>query len=215
MSARTEVTVRRGHIRARRTAMKQGAMSCPAAGAHDLKVILRRWLTRTAWSQMGNQGRQQQCAVTLSCCKRYFAMTEVTWTNRRSAAGPQPPEGSDPVPASLDWESWKAPRRSAPTRKTPITPVAWFLRFRHRCLWRYGLPHHEPALPRPELGQGARQASGLGGQRHVSQEHRQLIYAARGSKPAVTLTGMMASSSSAEIMPKVVTTLDRCRKPAA
>lgn len=88
--------------------------------AHDSQVV----------TQMGNQGSAAdglRRAVELIQSGLLGQVTEVhVWTNRPIwPQGMDRPTGSDPVPASLDWDLWLGPAKARPYKAGVYNPFVW------------------------------------------------------------------------------------------
>ena len=217
-------------------------MHAPAAvramkqGCH---VFVQKPLVRTIWearyfekvanenrvvTQMGNQGSAnnglRRNAELLQNGIRGDVTEVHVWTNRPIwPQGLNRPEGSDPVPASLDWESWLGTAPFRPYKKDTYHTFKW------RGFFDFGtgafgdMACHTMNLPFRGLNLGrvlsaeCIRIEGKANDTYPSKSIVKLIYAARGSKPAVTLYWYDGElKPSAEIMPKVVTTLGQVPK---
>jgi predicted dehydrogenase len=81
-------------------------------------------------TQMGNQGHAGNGWRTAYEYVKAGAIGDIlefhTWTNRPIwPQGGDRPEGSDPVPADLDWEAWIGPAQMRPFKKGVYHPFAW------------------------------------------------------------------------------------------
>ncbi len=81
-------------------------------------------------TQMGNQGSAEsglRRAVEVIQAGVIGKPREIhVWTNRPIwPQGLDRPEGSDPVPASLDWDVWLGPARERPYKKDVYEPFKW------------------------------------------------------------------------------------------
>ena len=212
-------------------------MHAPAAvramkqGCH---VYVQKPLVRTIWearyfekvanenrvvTQMGNQGSANNGLRRNAELLQNGILGDVTevhvWTNRPIwPQGLNRPEGSDPVPATLDWESWLGTAPFRPYKKDTYHTFKW------RGFFDFGtgafgdMACHTMNLPFRGLNLGkvlsaeCIQIEGKANDTYPSKSIVKMIYAARGSKPAVTLYWYDGNlKPSAEIMPKVVTTL--------
>jgi hypothetical protein len=217
-------------------------MHAPAAvramkqGCH---VFVQKPLVRTIWearyfekmanenrvvTQMGNQGSANNGLRRNAELLQNGILGDVTevhvWTNRPIwPQGLNRPEGSDPVPASLDWESWLGTAPFRPYKKDTYHTFKW------RGFFDFGtgafgdMACHTMNLPFRGLNLGrvlsaeCIRIEGKANDTYPSKSIVKLIYAARGSKPAVTLYWYDGElKPSAEIMPKVVTTLGQVPK---
>ena len=217
-------------------------MHAPAAvramkqGCH---VFVQKPLVRTIWearyfekvanenrvvTQMGNQGSANNGLRRNAELLQNGILGDVTevhvWTNRPIwPQGLNRPEGSDPVPASLDWESWLGTAPFRPYKKDTYHTFKW------RGFFDFGtgafgdMACHTMNLPFRGLNLGRVRSAecirieGKANDTYPSKSIVKLIYAARGSKPAVTLYWYDGElKPSAEIMPKVVTTLGQVPK---
>ena len=217
-------------------------MHAPAAvramkqGCH---VFVQKPLVRTIWearyfekvanenrvvTQMGNQGSANNGLRRNAELLQNGILGDVTevhvWTNRPIwPQGLNRPEGSDPVPATLDWESWLGTAPFRPYKKDTYHTFKW------RGFFDFGtgafgdMACHTMNLPFRGLNLGkvlsaeCIQIEGKANDTYPSKSIVKLIYAARGSKPAVTLYWYDGElKPSAEIMPKVVTTLGQVPK---
>jgi len=217
-------------------------MHAPAAvramkqGCH---VFVQKPLVRTIWearyfekvanenrvvTQMGNQGSANNGLRRNAELLQNGILGDVTevhvWTNRPIwPQGLNRPEGSDPVPASLDWESWLGTAPFRPFKKDTYHTFKW------RGFFDFGtgafgdMACHTMNLPFRGLNLGkvlsaeCIRIEGKANDTYPSKSIVKLIYAARGSKPAVTLYWYDGElKPSAEIMPKVVTTLGQVPK---
>ncbi len=84
----------------------------------------------TVVTQMGNQGHASNGWRLAYEFIKAGAIGDIiefqTWTNRPIwPQGGSRPEGSDPVPANLDWESWIGPAPMRPYKAKAYTPFAW------------------------------------------------------------------------------------------
>jgi hypothetical protein len=91
-----------------------------AAYAKNTKVV----------TQMGNQGHAGNGWRTAYEYVKAGAVGDITefhtWTNRPIwPQGGDRPEGSDPVPDTLDWEAWIGPASMRPFKKGVYHPFAW------------------------------------------------------------------------------------------
>lgn len=217
-------------------------MHAPAAvramkqGCH---VFVQKPLVRTIWearyfekvanenrvvTQMGNQGSANNGLRRNAELLQNGILGDVTevhvWTNRPIwPQGLNRPEGSDPVPATLDWESWLGTAPFRPFKKDTYHTFKW------RGFFDFGtgafgdMACHTMNLPFRGLNLGrvlsaeCIRIEGKANDTYPSKSIVKLIYAARGSKPAVTLYWYDGElKPSAEIMPKVVTTLGQVPK---
>ena len=125
-------------------------------------------------TQMGNQGSAEdglRRAVEVIQAGLIGPVRQVyVWTNRPIwPQGMDRPAGSDPVPATLDWDLWIGPAPMRPFKKPsgPTRPrqrqgkarprrgvsslcLARLAGFRHRRPRRHGLPYRQHAFPRAE-----------------------------------------------------------------
>ena len=175
-------------------------------------------------TQMGNQGSANNGLRRNAELLQNGILGDVTevhvWTNRPIwPQGLNRPEGSDPVPASLDWESWLGTAPFRPYKKDTYHTFKW------RGFFDFGtgafgdMACHTMNLPFRGLNLGrvlsaeCIRIEGKANDTYPSKSIVKLIYAARGSKPAVTLYWYDGElKPSAEIMPKVVTTLGQVPK---
>jgi len=202
-------------------------------------VFVQKPLVRTIWearyfekvanenrvvTQMGNQGSANNGLRRNAELLQNGILGDVTevhvWTNRPIwPQGLNRPEGSDPVPASLDWESWLGTAPFRPYKKDTYHTFKW------RGFFDFGtgafgdMACHTMNLPFRGLNLGrvlsaeCIRIEGKANDTYPSKSIVKLIYAARGSKPAVTLYWYDGElKPSAEIMPKVVTTLGQVPK---
>ena len=212
-------------------------MHAPAAiramkqGCH---VYVQKPLVRTIWearyfekvanecgvvTQMGNQGSASNGLRRNAELLQSGILGKVTevhvWTNRPIwPQGIARPEGSDPIPATLDWDSWLG---TAPVR--PFKAGVY-----HNFKWRgfhdfgtgaFGdMACHTMNLPFRGLRLGkvlsaeTIQIDGKNDETYPNKSIVKMTYAARGSQPAVNLFWYDGNlKPSAEIMPKVVATL--------
>jgi len=83
-----------------------------------------------AVTQMGNQGHAGNGWRTAYEYVKAGAIGDIkefhTWTNRPIwPQGGDRPEGSDPVPAELNWDAWIGPAQMRPFKKEVYHPFAW------------------------------------------------------------------------------------------
>jgi len=212
-------------------------MHAPAAiramkqGCH---VYVQKPLVRTIWeaqsfkqvadasrvvTQMGNQGSANNGLRRNAELLQSGVLGDVTevhvWTNRPIwPQGIARPEGSDPVPATLDWESWLGTAPFRPYKNGTYHTFKW------RGYYDFGtgafgdMACHTMNLPFRGLQLGkvlsaeCIQIEGKTNDTYPSKSIVKMVYAARGFKPAVTLYWYDGNlKPSAEIMPKVVATL--------
>ena len=212
-------------------------MHAPAAiramkqGCH---VYVQKPLVRTIWeaqyfkqvadasrvvTQMGNQGSANNGLRRNAELLQSGVLGDVTevhvWTNRPIwPQGIARPEGSDPVPATLDWESWLGTAPFRPYKNGTYHTFKW------RGFYDFGtgafgdMACHTMNLPFRGLQLGkvlsaeCIQIEGKTDDTYPSKSIVKMTYAARGFKPAVTLYWYDGNlKPSAEIMPKVVATL--------
>jgi len=211
------------HAPAAIRAMKQGC-----------NVYVQKPLVRTIWeahyfekvaktcgvvTQMGNQGSAGdgfRRNVELLQAGILGNVTEVhVWTNRPIwPQGIARPDGSDPIPASLDWDSWLG---TAPVR--PFKAGVYHT-FKWRGFYDFGtgafgdMACHTMNVPFRGLRLGAVEAAecirieGKNGETYPNKSIVKLHYAARKGKPAVDLFWYDGNlKPSADIMPQVIRTL--------
>ena len=106
-------------------------------------------------TQMGNQGSAGDGLrrnVELLNAGILGNVTEVhVWSNRPWwPQGVARPKGSDPVPETLDWNSWLGTAKERPFKSGVYHDFKWrgFLDFGTGAFWRHGLPHDERAVSR-------------------------------------------------------------------
>jgi hypothetical protein len=110
-------------------------------------------------TQMGNQGSAE------SGLRRAIEVIQAgvigkplelhVWSNRPVwPQGYDRPAGSDPVPATLDWDLWLGPAANRPYKNGAYHTFNWrgLVRFRHGRAGRYGVSHGEHAVPGAEAG---------------------------------------------------------------
>ena len=139
--------------------------------ARLLRKLAKQYKVAT---QMGNQGSAEdglRRAVEVIQAGLIGPVRQVyVWTNRPIwPQGMDRPPGSDPVPATLDWDGWIGPATDAPLqgrvarqagrqwptpaeRDVPALCVARLAGLRHRRPRRHGLSHRQHALPRAQAG---------------------------------------------------------------
>jgi len=211
------------HAPAAVRAMKQGC-----------NVYVQKPLVRTIWeahyfetvaktngvvTQMGNQGSSEsgfRRNVEVLNAGLLGTVKEVhVWTNRPIwPQGMGRPEGSDPIPESLDWDSWLG---TAPVR--PFKEGVYH-RFKWRGFFDFGtgafgdMACHTMNLPFRGLKLGAvRQAECIriedkNDETYPSKSIVKMTYAARKGMPEVELLWYDGNlKPSADIMPQVVATL--------
>jgi len=212
-------------------------MHAPAAiramkqGCH---VFVQKPLVRTIWearyfekvakscgvvTQMGNQGSANNGLRRNAELLQAGVLGDVTevhvWTNRPIwPQGIGRPEGSDPIPETLDWDSYLG---TAPVR--PFKAGVYHT-FKWRGFFDFGtgafgdMACHTMNLPFRGLRLGAVESAeciqieGKNNETYPNKSIVRLTYAARGRLPRVTLYWYDGNlKPSAEIMPKVVATL--------
>ncbi len=212
-------------------------MHAPAAiramkqGCH---VFVQKPLVRTIWearyfekvakscgvvTQMGNQGSANNGLRRNAELLQAGILGDVTevhvWTNRPIwPQGIGRPEGSDPIPETLDWDSYLG---TAPVR--PFKAGVYHT-FKWRGFFDFGtgafgdMACHTMNLPFRGLRLGAVESAeciqieGKNNETYPNKSIVRLTYAARGRLPRVTLYWYDGNlKPSAEIMPKVVATL--------
>ena len=211
------------HAPAAIRAMKQGC-----------HVYVQKPLVRTIWearyfekvatecgvvTQMGNQGSASNGLRRNAELLQSGILGKVTevhvWTNRPIwPQGIARPEGADPIPATLNWDSWLG---TAPVR--PFKAGVYHA-FKWRGFHDFGtgafgdMACHTMNLPFRGLRLGkvlsaeTIQIDGKNDETYPNKSIVKMTYAARGSQPAVNLFWYDGNlKPSAEIMPKVVATL--------
>jgi predicted dehydrogenase len=223
LNAVTVSTPDHTHAPAAIRAMKQGC-----------HVYVQKPLVRTIWearyfervakscgvvTQMGNQGSANNGLRRNAELLQSGILGKVTevhvWTNRPVwPQGIARPEGADPVPATLDWDSWLG---TAPVR--PFKAGVYHT-FKWRGFFDFGtgafgdMACHTMNLPFRGLKLGevlAAECIQIDGKNNETYPNKSIVkvtYAARGSQPPVNLYWYDGNQKpSAEIMPKVVATL--------
>ena len=217
-------------------------MHAPAAvramkqGCH---VYVQKPLVRTIWeanyfgrvakeqrvfTQMGNQGSSQnglRRSAELLQSGILGNVTEVhVWTNRPIwPQGIGRPDGSDPVPAGLDWNSWLGTAPARPYKKDVYHTFKW------RGFYDFGtgafgdMACHTMNLPFRGLrlgevsGAECIEIDGLNTETYPNKSVVKMYYKARGKLPAVTLYWYDGNlRPKAEVMPKVVATFGEVPK---
>jgi hypothetical protein len=159
------------HAVAAATAMRMGKhVYCQKPLTHSIyEARLLRKLAKQCKvaTQMGNQGSAEdglRRAVEIIQAGLIGPVRQVyVWTNRPIwPQGMDRPPGSDPVPASLDWDGWIGPAPLRPykaewpdksaTGDRPSVCVARLAGLRHRRARRHGVPHGQHAFPGTEAG---------------------------------------------------------------
>ena len=202
-------------------------------------VYVQKPLVRTIWeahyfekvarevgvvTQMGNQGSAGSGLrrnVEVLQAGVLGNVTEVhVWTNRPIwPQGIARPEGSDPVPAELDWDSWLGTAPFRPYKKDVYHTFKW------RGFFDFGtgafgdMACHTMNLPFRGLRLGAvdraecKMIEGKNLETYPSKSIVKLHYVARGSLPAVDLYWYDGNEKpKAEIMPQVIATLGEVPK---
>ncbi len=211
------------HAPAAIRAMKQGC-----------HVYVEKPLVRTIWearyfekvaksckvvTQMGNQGSAGNGLRRNAELLQAGILGKVTevhvWTNRPVwPQGITRPEGSDPIPATLDWQSWLGTAQERPFKAGVYHPFKW------RGFFDFGtgafgdMACHTMNLPFRGLRLGEVIAAET---IHIEAKNPdtyplksivKMTYAARGSQPPVTLYWYEGNlRPSADIMPQVIATL--------
>ena len=212
-------------------------MHAPAAiramkqGCH---VYVQKPLVRTIWearyfekvaktcgvvTQMGNQGSAGNGLRRNAELLQRGILGKVTevhvWTNRPIwPQGIARPEGSDPVPETLDWNSWLGTAKERPFKAGVYHTFKW------RGFFDFGtgafgdMACHTMNLPFRGLKLGAVEAAeciqidGKNGETYPNKSIVRMEYAARHGMPAVKLFWYDGNlKPSADIMPQVIRTL--------
>ncbi len=197
-------------------------------------VYVEKPLVRTIWdaryfelvakangvvTQMGNQGSASdglRRSVEILHAGVLGSVKEVhVWTNRPIWPQGMPrPEGSDPVPESLNWDAWLGTAPERPYKKDTYHNFKW------RGFFDFGtgafgdMACHTMNLPFRGLKLGkvthavCMKIEGASKDAYPSKSIVKLTYAARGSLPAVNLFWYDGNlKPSAELMPQVIATL--------
>ncbi len=217
-------------------------MHAPAAiramkqGCH---VYVQKPLVRTIWearyfekvaktcgvvTQMGNQGSAGNGLRRNAELLQRGILGKVTevhvWTNRPIwPQGIARPEGSDPIPETLDWNSWLGTAKERPFKAGVYHTFKW-RGFHDFGTGAFGdMACHTMNLPFRGLKLGkvvsaeCIQIENKNDSTYPSKSVVKMIYAARGSQPEVTLYWYDGNlKPSAEIMPQVIASLGEVPK---